>query len=63
MTCRYFNRPRWSFPCNKCEDKNCNNCINAAVITCDDCRLSWYNCERRGKNQRRLQTCEYFKWG
>ena len=57
--CRYIDRPKFTFPCNQCKAKECNDYERPA--TCNDCRLSWHDCERRGKNQRRLNICDKFK--
>lgn len=55
--CRYKYNPR-AFPCTKCEDKN----LSQSPVTCEDCRISWFDCAKRGKNQRKMRPCKDFEW-
>lgn len=55
--CRYEYNPN-SYQCKKCIDEN----LSQYPITCEDCRDSWCNCSRRGKNQRKMRPCDEFNW-
>lgn len=55
--CRYLYHPN-AFPCSKCDEDN----LNQYPVTCEDCRMSWYDCTKRGKNQRKMRPCEEFEW-
>lgn len=47
--CRYKNRPKDKFPCNKCKEQGCR------PLTCDDCGIT---CDKK-----RIKPCKNFKYG
>ena len=55
--CRYAYKQN-SYQCKKCVEDN----LSQYPVTCEDCRYSWYDCYKRGKNQRKMRPCEDFKW-
>ena len=55
--CRYEYHQN-SYQCRKCIEEN----LSQYPITCEDCRYSFYECVKRGKNQRKMRPCNDFKW-
>lgn len=66
MKCGYYDRPRTTFPCNKCEykDKDCLTERGREPLTCRHCR--WWSCgvkpvchHRKGTS---IRPCKHFEW-
>lgn len=56
--CKYKSRPKQIYPCSDCISKN----LLQHPITCDDCIMGMWFCDKRGKHNRRLRTCNEFRW-
>lgn len=53
LSCRYKERNKYVFPCDKCLSEK----LKERPITCDDCRQGWFETCKKG-----IRPCKNFKW-